>query len=131
MKNVDVFIVRILPFFLYTILGLNVYLTWNGFDMTGSYLLHSNSVLYSSAFFVISLCNKRYHCVYNRLMYVVLIVIPIINFIANYFDLNDYTYEFMIAFFVMYILVLLITAYLAIDHFVQVTKRRKKHAKSN
>lgn len=131
MKNVDVFIVRILPFILYIVLGMNVYLSWNGIDMTGSYLLHSNSVLYSSAFFVISLCNKRYHCVYNRLMYVVLIVIPIINFIANYFDLNDYTYEFMIVFFVVYILVLFITAYLAINHFVQVSKRRKNYVKSN
>lgn len=130
MKNADVFIVRMIPFLLYIVLGINICRSWNGEDMTGSYLLHSNSVLYSSAFFIISLCNKRYHCVYNRLMYLVLFVTPLFNYLDYKLHIVKSIYIYGVVYTLIYIFVLLVTAYLAIDHFNKVLKRRKKHAKS-
>lgn len=127
MKGLDVFIVRFLPFILFIVTGINIVCCSCGIDVRDGYLLHSHSAIYATALFFISLCNKRYHCIWNRAMYVYLIFIPISNYLDAKIDFvpnNYYGYIFII---LPYILTMLITAYLAIKHFVNASKRRMSH----
>lgn len=126
MKNADVFIVRVLPFVLYILLGINIFMSKNGTDMRDLYILHSNSAVYAAALFVVSLCNKKYHCVYNRLMYIVLILTPVLNFLDYEFELFEPTNSQYIFMLYMYLVVLIVTAILAINHFTQSIKRKKQ-----
>jgi hypothetical protein len=127
MKGLDVFVVRFLPFILFLIFGINLHCAYNFIDITITYNLHSNSFLYASALYFISLSNKKYHCTYNRAMYIFLIVVPIFNFLDEcfvFFENFDYYIAFMYR---LFSLTALITAYLAIKHFVQISKRRMTH----
>ena len=74
--------------------------------------------------FLISLSNKKDHCVYNRAMYIFLIVLPIFNFLDATLLICVTDLSYMITVSVMFGLTALITAYLAIRHFVQISKRR-------
>lgn len=124
MKKWDILIVRFLPFVLYIIFVLNVIYACLGYDPFVSYELHGNSAFYPLGLFLISLANKRYHCVWNRAMYVFLIFVPTFNYLESTFVLFE-EYESYLWFMVINtILTALITAYLAIRHFVQISKRR-------
>ena len=124
MKGLDVLIVRLLPFVLFIILGVNIASCYCGLDVTVSYELHGNSALYALGLFLISLANKRYHCIWNRAMYVFLIFVPTLNFLdaTFYFVPSDMVYLGLIL--GTYLLTIIITAYLAIRHFVLMSKRR-------
>ena len=130
MKNADVFIVRVLPFVLYILLGINIFMSKNGTDMRDLYILHSNSAVYAAAMFVVSLCNKKYHCVYNRLMYLVLIFTPVINFLDYEFEIFEPTNSQYVFMLYMYLVVLIVTAMLAINHFKQTIQNKKKNVES-
>ena len=80
--------------------------------------------------YVVSLSNKKYHCVYNRLMYIVLILTPVINFLDYEFEIFEPTNSQYVFMLYMYLVVLAITAFLAVKHFAQAIKRRKKDVKS-
>lgn len=124
MKGLDVFIVRFLPFILYIIFTINVLCCMNGIDIMDSYNLHGNSLPYALGLFIVSLSNKKYHCVYNRAMYVFLMVVPVINYLdvkLVFFEDND---SYLLAIMILLISTAIITAYLAIRHFVQASKRR-------
>lgn len=124
MKGLDVLIVRFLPFILFGIFWCNLYCAEHGLDITITYDLHGNSILYALALFLISLSNKKYHCTYNRAMYVFLIGIPVINFLDSIFFFFE---DFDAYLDIMYWLcrgTALITAYLAIKHFVTMSKKR-------
>lgn len=127
MKGMDVLVVRFLPFIIYAIVCVQIINCWLGIDYYPFNLLHSNSAVYASALFVISLANKKYHCVYNRAMYIFLIVVPIFNYLDGYFvffeDVDAYLWVISIA----SILTAIITAYLAIRHFAQGVKRKIHH----
>ena len=129
MKRIDILLVRFLPFILFVIFGINMCGCYCGFDMTLSYELHGNSALYAIALFLISLSNKIYHCVWNRAMYMFLVIIPILNFLdsAFYFIPSDRVYMSIIL--VSYSLVAITTSILAIRHFIQVSKRRMNHGR--
>ena len=124
MKGLDVLIVRLLPFVLFIILGVNIACCYCGLDVTVSYELHGNSALYALGLFLISLANKRYHCIWNRAMYVFLIFVPTLNFLdaTFYFVPSDKVYLGLIL--GTYLLTIIITAFLAIRHFVLMSKRR-------
>lgn len=127
MKGLDVFIVRFLPFILYIIFTINVLCCMNGIDIMDSYNLHGNSLPYALGLFIVSLSNKKYHCVYNRAMYVFLMVVPVINYLdvkLVFFEDND---SYLLAIMILLISTAIITAYLAIRHFVQASKRRLEH----
>lgn len=124
MKGLDIFIVRLLPFFLYILIGIELWGCWNGIDFGCLNLLHSNSVFYALGMFFISLANKRYHCVWNRGMYLFLIATPIFKFLDAKFLLFESVDNYLIVLVSTYFLVLLISAYLAIRHFIQASKRR-------
>lgn len=125
MKGLDVLIVRLLPFALYFILCVNLLCCWFRIDaIIDTYDLHSNSVIYALSLFLISLSNKRYHCIYNRAMYVFLIVLPIFNFLDATLLICATDLSYMITVSVMFVLTAIITAFLAIRHFVLMSKRR-------
>ena len=124
MKGLDVLIVRFVPFLLYIIIGIQLWRCWLGIDYYPFNLLHSNSAFYSLALFLISLANKRYHCIWNRAMYLFLIATPIFNYLDAKFLIFENVDNYLIVIVTTYFLVLLITAYLAIWHFVQMSKRR-------
>lgn len=129
MKRADILIVRLLPFFLFTLLGINTICCYCGIDITLSYELHGNSALYALGLFLISLANKRYHCIWNRAMYAYLIFIPTINFVDSAFYIFSSDTSYMLTILISYIVTSLITAYLAIRHFVQISKRRMERGK--
>lgn len=129
MKGLDIFIIRFLPFILFIIYGLNVYFACTDREPFLSYELHGNSALYSLALFFISLANKRYHCIWNRAMYVFLIAIPLFNYLDDKFYLVQTEEAYIITLQVTYGLTALITAYLAIRHFVQISKRRMERGR--
>lgn len=124
MKGLDVFIVRFLPFILFIITGINIICCACGIDVRDGFYLHSHSVIYASALFFISLCNKRYHCIWNRAMYLFLIALPIINYIDIKMDIIPSNHIAVIVVVFLYISTIIATAYLAIKHFVAISKRK-------
>lgn len=124
MKGLDILLVRFLPFILFIQVGITIINAFNGFDDYPFNLLHSNSAIYATVLFLISLANKRYHCVWNRAMYAFLIFIPIFNFLDGVFNLFPEIDTYFIVIYTSYGLTALITAYLAIRHFVTMSKKR-------
>ena len=128
MKGIDVLIVRFLPFVLFAILCVNLICCWFRYEaIIDTYELHSNSVIYALSLFLISLSNKKYHCVYNRAMYAFLIFLPIVNFVDSAICLFPTDRAYMLVVVLSYAITALITAYLAIRHFIQMSKRRLEH----
>lgn len=127
MKGIDVLIIRLLPFLLYVVTGINTLCCYCGIDMTLSYELHGNSAIYALSLLLISLANKHYHCVWNRAMYAFLIFVPTVNFVDSAFYIFPTDRAYMLVVIISYILTAIITAYLAIRHFVQMSKRRLGH----
>ena len=124
MKGLDVFIVRFLPFILFVIFGINLHCAYNFIDITITYELHGNSFIYALALFIISLSNKKYHCIWNRAMYLFLIVVPIFNFLDAIFMFFEDIDTYIEIIYWTFGITALITAYLAIKHFVTMSKRR-------
>lgn len=124
MKGLDIFIVRFLPFVLFVIFGVNVLCAYHGYDLSDSYNLHGNSALYASSLFIISLCNKKYHCKWNRAMYLYLIIIPIFNYLDCKLDFVESTECYLMILNVSYLITAAYTAFMAINHLVQASKRR-------
>lgn len=124
MKGWDIFIVRFLPFIIYIIFVLNVIFVCCGCEPFISYELHGNSAFYALGLFLISLANKRYHCVWNRAMYVFLILIPILNYLDSIFIFFEEAEAYLWFVIIFTILTAIITAFLAIHHFIQMSKRR-------
>lgn len=131
MRNLDVFVVRFLPFIVFAIIGVDIISLMQGIDITGFYYLHSNSILYASGLYAISYSNKRFHCRYNRYMLLFLIFTPIINYLeAKFFIFPNE--QFYLSFVVsLYATTMVVTSYLAIDHFMLAIKRRKLNNKLN
>ena len=124
MKGIDVLIVRLLPFLLYIVTGVNTLCCYFGIDMTLSYELHGNSAIYALSLLLISLANKHYHCIWNRAMYAFLIFLPIVNFVDSAICLFPTDRAYMLVVVISYAITALITAFLAIRHFIQMSKRR-------
>ena len=124
MKGLDVFIVRFLPFILFLITGMNSLFAICGIDITVTYKLHSHSVLYALALLLISLSNSKYHCVWNRAMYAYLILQPICNFCDGVFNFIPIEKATILSAHILWLITALVTAYLAIKHFVNASKRR-------
>jgi hypothetical protein len=128
MRGLDVFIVRFIPFLLFLIVGWNIEMATEGRISQDFNLLHSNSAIYALALFFISLSNKRYHCVYNRAMYVLLVLLPIFNYLdARYIHLRDVdVVGYILIVKIMYYATALITCWLAIRHFIRARKKRNE-----
>lgn len=130
MKGIDVLIVRFLPFVLFILLCVNLFCCWFRYEaIIETYDLHSNSVIYALSLFLISLSNKKYHCIYNRAMYIFLIVLPIFNFLDATFWICTTDLSYMITVSAMFVITAIATAFLAIRHFIQASKRRLGHGR--
>lgn len=124
LKKADVFIVRFLPLVLFIMLGDIILDSWRGISQYPFNLLHSNSAIYSSALFFISLADRKYHCIWNRAMYVVLIITPLINYLDAKFSIfNDVT-TLIAVISVTWFLAAIVTVFLAVRHFV-IAMRKK------
>ena len=124
MRGYDIAIVRLLSFALFIQMGICSLMVKCGNNPLDFYNLHSNSAIYATALFFISLANHHYHCVWNRAMYVFLILIPILNYLDGVFIFFEEAEAYLWFVVIFTILTALITAYLAIRHFVQISKRR-------
>ena len=131
MKNLDVFVVRFLPFVVFSIIGVDIVFLIQGIDITDLYYLHSNSMLYASGLYAISYSNKRFHCRYNRYMLLFLIFTPIINYLEAKFFIFPSEHFYLSFVISLYATTMVITSYLAIDHFRLAIKRRKLNNKEN
>lgn len=125
MKNGDIIVVRFLPFILFAIIGNEIVCSFLLIELNDFYLLHGNSAIYASGLYAISYSNKRYHCRYNRYMLLFLIFTPIINYLESKFSIFPselYYLSFVIS---LYATTIMVTSYLAIDHFRLAVKMRK------
>ena len=127
MKGLDVLVVRILPFILYAIIGIDIILAFKGVDITAFYLLHSNSAIYAIGLYLISYSNKKYHCEYNRYMLLCLIITPLINFFDEVFYIFPSEASYLYTIVGIYCFTLGATACAAVHHFIQASKRRMEH----
>lgn len=124
MKKLDILVVRFAPFVLYVLFGIDLLLANLGIDISVSYYIHSQSALYAFFLLLISLSNRKYHCVWNRAMYAFLIIIPLFNFADALFNLIPVVETYLAIVNIAYASTAIITAYLAIRHFVQMTMRK-------
>lgn len=131
MKNLDVLVVRFLPFVVFAIIGVDIVFLIKGIDITDLYYLHSNSMLYASGLYAISYSNKRFHCRHNRYMLLFLIFTPIINYLEAKFFIFPSEQIYLSFVISLYATTMVITSYLAIDHFRLAIKRRKLNNKEN
>lgn len=127
MNKLDVVIVRLLPFVLYIIMGICVTRAMLGIGINEFLLLHGNSAIYAAAMYIISLSNKRYHCKWNRAMYLFLIIVPIINYVDARWCVIPDEKTYIIIFNVMYLATALWTAVMAIRHFRKSIKNNVKN----
>ena len=127
MNKIDVVIVRFLPFVLYILIGVCTTLIICGKDIGEFYLIHGNSAIYATAMYIISLSNRRYHCKWNRAMYLFLIVVPIINYVDARWCIIPDKRVYIIVFNTTYIGVALWTATMAVRHFRKSLKGKKNN----
>ena len=127
-KGWDIFIVRTLPFVMFILLGINIICCWFGVDTTTMDMLLGNNAIYALSLYLISKSNPKYHCVYNRLMYLVLVFVPIFNAFDSKFNLIPCVETYLVIVTAIYLLSSLITSILAVRHFLSV---RRKHINKN
>ena len=131
MRNLDVLVVRFLPFIIFAIIGNEIVCSFLLVELDEFYLLHGNSAIYASGLYAISYSNKRFHCRYNRYMLLFLIFTPIINYLEAKFFIFP-SEQFYLSFVIsLYATTMVITSYLAIDHFRLAIKRLKLNNKWN
>lgn len=118
-KKIDVFIVRFLPLILFLILGDILIDSWKGISQYPFNLFHSNSVLYALALFFVSLADSKYHCVWNRAMYIELMVVPLVNYIDAKVGIFPSVESLLITLSVTWVLTLVATVFLAVRHFLR------------
>lgn len=124
MRGYDIAIVRLLPFILFIQLGADLILCHNGIDLSAFYKLHGNSAIYATALYFISLANRHYHCVWNRAMYLFLIFTPVLNYLDAKIGLFDSVETYLWFISIIYILTAIITAYMAVKHFIPTLKHK-------
>ena len=127
MNKIDVVIVRFLPFVLYILIGVCTTLIICGKDIGEFYLIHGNSAIYATAMYIISLSNRRYHCKWNRAMYLFLIVVPIINYVDARWCIIPDERVYIIVFNTTYTGVALWTAIMAVRHYRKSLKGKKNN----
>lgn len=124
MRGYDITIVRLLPFILFIEMGISSQINLLGIDTSHYYMLHSNSAIYATALYFISLANKRYHCKWNRAMYLFLIFVPIFNYLDAKLNLVPSAEMYVWIFHTIYGLIAITTAYKAINHFLPTLKKK-------
>lgn len=126
MKGLDVLVVRFLPVVLCLVTCADILLALSGKSVVGLMLIHGNSAIYAGSMFLISLSNKKYHCVWNRLLYAVLVITPVAN-VVDYktrpFE-NSCTYLVVLLF--VYLFSMFFTIFNAAKHYKNARRKKKK-----
>lgn len=125
MRGYDIVIVRLLPFVLFVEMGICSLTAQCGYNLQDYYMLHSNSAIYASALFFISLANKHYHCNWNRAMYVFLMIVPLFNYVDAKLNLVPTVDVYVKLFHIMYEITAVITGWMAIKHFINSRKTKQ------
>lgn len=122
----DKFIVR------FSILALNAYMlivlafAFNGVDISAYDYIFTDSVLFGIVLTTLSHVQGKYHCKWIRALCYDLIAIPTINFIDAKFYLFTEIEYCIYAYCIIIGLSILITIYLAINHFRKVKRLKRK-----
>lgn len=128
MKKVDVFLIRYLPIVMLIYIGINIIYAWRGIIFTDADFIFANSFIYSLVLFFVSLADKKYYCVWNRAMYVEMMVVPLINYTDSKFTIFSTAEGLLITLSATWIITLVATIFLAVRHFVcpRIKKYRKR-----
>lgn len=118
-RGVDVFVVRFTPFFMFIYMSIETIMAWNGILHAEINYILGNSMIFGLSMFLISLANDKYHCIWNRAMYIEMMLVPAINFIDEVFNIfpADDARPYLIFVTGTIIVTIIITTYLAIRHF--------------
>lgn len=119
MKKLDIFLVRFLPIIMLIYIGVTILYAWNGIRMPCNIYIFSNSFIYSLVLFFVSLADKKYHCVWNRAMYIEMMVFPLINYADSKFAIFPTAEGLLITLSVTWIAALVATVFLAVRHFLK------------
>lgn len=119
MKKLDIFLVRFLPIIMLIYIGVTILYAWNGIRMPCNVYIFSNSFIYSLVLFFVSLADKKYHCVWNRAMYIEMMVVPLINYADSKFVIFPTAEGLLITLSVSWIAALVATIILAVRHFLK------------
>lgn len=119
MKKFDVFLVRYIPIAMLIYIGVNIICAWEGIMFTDADFIFANSFIYSFVLFFVSLAARKYHCVWNRAMYVEMMLVPLINYADGKFTIFPTAEGLLITLSVTWILTLVATVFLAVRHFLR------------
>lgn len=134
MKKIDVFLVRFVPIVMLIYIGVSLLYAWNGIALKyGSYIF-SNSFVYSLVMFFISLADKKYHCIWNRAMYIEMMLVPLLNYAQARFHIFPVVEGFLVTLTVTWFVTVFVTVVLAVRHFLnprikRQVKRRNGHGR--
>lgn len=130
MKKFDVFLVRVLPIIMFLYIISVTINAWRGqYNVLSEYLM-GNSFIYALTLFFISLSDRKYHCVWNRAMYIELMVVPLINYTDAKWDIFADSISMLMFISFTLILTLIATIILAVRHFI-ITRKRKRETNGN
>ena len=129
LKIRDIFLVRFLPIVMLIYIGMNIIYAWDGTIFTDSDFMFANSFIYSLVLFFVSLAGKRYHCVWNRAMYIEMMVVPLINYADSKFAIFPTAEGLLITLSVTWIAALVATAVLAVRHFLKPRIKRYRRGR--
>lgn len=119
MRKLDIFILRFLPIIVFLNMGIVTLNAWCGELLSGNKYFLGNSFIYALALFLISLSNPKYHCVWNRAMYVELMLVPLINYADAKWCIFPDAVPMLITISATWIIAALVTVILALRHFIK------------
>lgn len=122
MRKVDILIVRLFPIILFVNNAVIIAMAWNGIASPFNRYLLGNSFIYALSLFLISLSNPKYHCIWNRAMYVELMIVPLINFADAKWCIFPDAVSMLAVLTGTWMIAFIVTIILAIRHFI---KQRK------
>lgn len=129
MRKVDIIIVRFLPIIFFISIAILLIYSWSGSVFYAINNILGNSFIYALALFLISLSNPKYHCVWNRAMYVELMIVPLINFADAKWCIFPDAVLMLAVLSSTWVIAFIATIVLAIRHFVKI--RLKKYGLEN
>jgi hypothetical protein len=129
MEKLGVSVVRFTPLIIYAIMCVRVVRSWVSEDYICTCALKGDVYIFSIALFFVSLSNKRSHCKWNRTMYVFISLVSIFDSINQSMKIiaNDMLYSLIVG--PIIVSVSIVTSFLAIRHFIRITKRKMNHGR--
>lgn len=124
MRKVDIAIVRFLPIIFFITIAILLIFSWNGIVFCAINNIFGNSFIYSLSLFLISLSNPKYHCIWNRAMYVELMIVPLINFADAKWCIFPDAVSMLAVLTSTWMIAFIVTIILAVRHFIKPRKEK-------